>query len=126
MTVPIVSPPMQAKAERLAEMIPMFSRGRSKVDGRQFVIIPASTPGVAHWSNGLGCTCKGFEVRGECTHALAVRIHQQCQEAPRIAEAQANRQQFGQCVTVGCIAAATGKGRRCSEHFAALVAKLGI
>ena len=71
MATVIVSPAMQAKAERLAEMVPTLSRGRSKVNGVTFYIFPASTPGVAHWSNGLGCTCEGHRRRGTCTHALS-------------------------------------------------------
>jgi hypothetical protein len=121
-----VSPPMRRKAEALAERVPLFSRGRDKTTGIQFVIVPGSAPNVGHRTNGLGCTCRGYEIRGLCTHQLAVQIHQQRQEAPRIEAAQQNCAEFGQCVSKGCIAAAVNKGRRCRPCLNRVVRQLGV
>jgi hypothetical protein len=71
-----VTPPMRRKAETLAALVPMMSKGRSKRTGEAFVIVPGSTPNVAHWATPTGCTCVGFRRRGVCTHSLAVRIAQ--------------------------------------------------
>ena len=121
-----VSPPMARKAERLADLLPTFSRGTEKRTGIRFYIVPGSKPGTGHMTNGLACTCRGFAVRSLCTHQLAVSMVQQRQEAPRIAAAQKNREMFGQCARNGCVKAATGKARKCDEHFAAMIAALGI
>jgi hypothetical protein len=59
---------MQAKAEALALQVPLMSHGRSKATGEAFVIVPGSTPDVAHWATTYGCTCAGFKRRGVCTH----------------------------------------------------------
>ena len=72
----IVTPPMQRKAEALAALVPLMSKGRSKRTGQHFVIVPGTTPTVAHWAAATGCTCVGFQRRGVCTHSLAVRIAQ--------------------------------------------------
>lgn len=78
MTAPhMVTPSMQTKAEALAALVPTFHRGRSKRTGESFVIFPGSVPTVAHWATSYGCTCKGFDRRGTCTHSLAVSISEQ-------------------------------------------------
>ena len=126
MTIVTVTPAMQQKAEKLAEMLPLFPRGRAKANGTGFYLIPGSKPTTAWYSNHAGCNCPGFQKRGTCTHQLACLLVVQRAEAPRIEAAQANYQQFGQCVTAGCIAAATGKSKRCDPCFARVVSKLGI
>ena len=128
MTTATVTPPMQAKAERLAEMIPTFSRGRSKANGQAFYVIPSSTKPetVVHYASHLGCTCASFRHRGVCCHQQACLLVVQRAEAPRIAEVQANRVEFGQCVSKNCIAAAVSKARRCRECHRRLVDQLGV
>ena len=136
MTVGTVTPSMRRKAEALAELVPTFPKGRAK-DGIGFVIVPSSTDPlrIGHRTNGIGCTCAGFNKRGVCTHQLAVAAVQQCQEAARIAAAQPVRKSakqrydeagpFGPCCHTGCASAATGKQRRCDEHFQVLLDQLG-
>ena len=117
---------MRRKAESLAERVPFFSRGRDKQTGVQFVIVPGSKPNVGHRTNGLGCSCRGYEVRGVCTHALAVSIHQTRESEARIEAGQRDRAEFGPCVSKGCIAAAVNKGRRCRPCLARLGRELGL
>jgi hypothetical protein len=109
MTTVIVSPAMTRKAEKLAARVPFMSRGRSKVNGITFYIVPGSKAGTAWWSNGLGCNCPGFTRSGVCTHSLAVSIHQTRESEKRIAAAQAatpKRKTYSQlvpvCPVVGC------------------------
>jgi hypothetical protein len=87
----IVTAPMKRKAETLAALVPTFHTGRSKRDGTQFVIVPGSTPTVAHWATAYGCTCVGFRQRGTCTHQLAVKIAQTVAPAPAPAPKPAPR-----------------------------------
>jgi hypothetical protein len=85
MTTSIVSPPMRRKAEALAELVPTFSRGTSKVTGERFIVVPASNRMTAHWTavDGSGCTCLGYQRRGTCTHAIAAKlVHDRQQPAP--------------------------------------------
>jgi hypothetical protein len=81
----IVSPPMRAKAAKLADLMPTFSRGRSKETGQPFIVVPASNRKSAHWTavDGTGCTCLGYQRRGTCTHALAAKlVHDRQPPAP--------------------------------------------
>lgn len=117
----IVTPNMQAKAERLAEMVPTFPRGRDRQTGIQFVIVPGSEPGVGHRTNGLGCTCLGHDQRGVCTHSLAVTIHQTRASMARIEAAQRLRAERGVCQQMGCILTATVRGGRCADHNAVIL-----
>ena len=90
----IVTPAMRCKAEQLAELFPTFSRGRSKRNGRQFVIVPGTERGTAHWTaaDGLACTCAGFQRRNVCTHALAAQlVAERTAEAGGPARGQADR-----------------------------------
>ena len=119
MAVGTVTPTMRRKAERLAELVPTFTKGRAK-DGIHFVIVPSSDDPLhkGHRTNGLGCTCQGFDRNGTCTHALAVSLVRQRQEAARIAAAQPVRKSaqqryaeagpFGPCCHKGCCGAAMG------------------
>lgn len=115
-------------AERLAERLLTFSRGTSKQTGQAFYVVPASNCLGAHWTaiDGSGCTCLGFQQRGTCTHQLACLLEAQRAAAPCIEAAQQHRAEFGPCVTAGCIAAATGKSRRCDPCLAHVVDRLGI
>src|SRR5215208_5666951 len=92
MAVGTVTPAMRKKAEALAELVPTFTKGRAK-DGIHFVIVPSSDDPLhkGHRTNGLGCTCVGFDRNGTCTHQRAVALVRQRQEAARIAAAQAQR-----------------------------------
>jgi len=132
-----VTPSMRRKAERLAELVPTFTKGRAK-DGIRFVIVPSSDDLLhkGHRTNGLGCTCQGFDRNGTCTHALAVAMVHQRQEADRIAAAQPVRKSaqqlyaeagpFGPCISKqGCTDPAGGKSRLCGAHLDALVVSLG-
>src|SRR4051794_26538649 len=76
MASPTVTAPMRKKAEALAELLPTFSRGRSKVTGQPFIVVPASNRLTAHWTavDGSGCTCIGYQRRGLCTHAIAAKL----------------------------------------------------
>jgi hypothetical protein len=65
---------MTRKAEALAAQVPLMHRGRSKVTGEAFVIVPGSTDDVAHWASAYACTCIGHQRRGTCTHQLAVQL----------------------------------------------------
>jgi hypothetical protein len=138
MTTISVTPAMRRKAEALAELVPMLPRGRSKINGQGFYIIPSSEKPltVAHYASDLGCTCEGFRRRGTCTHQLACAIVLQRAEAASIAAHQSpakkSAQQiyteagpFGPCCHTACAAAATGKNRRCAEHFQKLLDSLG-
>lgn len=68
-----VTQSMREKAEHLAEQAPTWARGRSKVDGSNFYLVPASN-GQAHYTNSAGCTCASFRHRGACSHQLACEI----------------------------------------------------
>jgi hypothetical protein len=127
---------MRRKAERLAELVPTFPKGRAR-DGIAFVIVPSSTDPLhtGHRTNGIGCTCIGFNRNGVCTHQLAVAAVQQRQEAARIASAQPVRKSaqqryaeagpYGLCVSkAGCDQPAGGKSRLCGRHLDVLLAKL--
>ncbi len=77
MTAQIVAPRTAAEAVALAlaEDVPTWHRGRSKVDGTPFYLAPSRTvPGQAHRCTSYGCTCKGFERYGQCAHSRAVQI----------------------------------------------------
>jgi hypothetical protein len=63
-----------AKAEQLAAVAHTWNRGRSKIDGSNFCVVPASDGVSAHYANLFGCTCKGYERRGDCSHVEALRI----------------------------------------------------
>jgi hypothetical protein len=66
----------RTKAEALAEQAHTWARGTSKIDGRSFYVVPASDGVSAHYATSYGCTCRGFERRGECSHREAVRLHE--------------------------------------------------
>lgn len=52
-----------------------WNRGRSKVNGRPFYLIPSrSVPGTAHRVTSYGCTCTGARRFGDCAHSEAVRM----------------------------------------------------
>jgi hypothetical protein len=128
---------MRRKAEALVELVPTFPKGRAR-DGIAFVIVPSSTDPlrIGHRTNGIGCTCAGFNRRGVCTHQLAVAAVQQRQEAARIASAQPVRKSaqqlyaeagpYGPCISKsGCDQPAGGKSRLCGRHLDALLDQLG-
>jgi hypothetical protein len=73
---PIVTPAMSRKARDLAELLSTCSRGRSKLNGQPFYVVPSSNRLSAHWTavDGSGCTCQGFQRRGTCTHAIAAGL----------------------------------------------------
>ena len=50
MTTSIVTAPMQRKADALVDLLGTFSRGRSKVTGAEFYVVPASNRMTAHWT----------------------------------------------------------------------------
>ena len=71
----------EAKVAQLVATADTWSRGRSKRDGTEFWIIPASTGKTAHWATATGCTCKSFRWRGTCSHSLAVKARQDRERA---------------------------------------------
>ena len=75
----------QAAAAALLAAPEKWSHGRSKVDGRAFWLSQGSK-GAAHWTTAYGCTCKGFQYRGVCSHQVAV-VMREAQQAARQAEA---------------------------------------
>jgi hypothetical protein len=80
MTVPIVTPSMQARARILLKAQTAWLRGRSLKTDASFWIIAGRTS--AHYTTSSGCTCKSFEHRGVCSHAVAVQLHEQRQAQP--------------------------------------------
>ena len=128
MATPIVTPHIRQRAEQLAEQAPTWPRGRSKVDGRAFYVIPSSSKPetVAHYANHLGCSCPSFRHRGVCCHQQACLLLVQRQEAPRVEAVQQARADFGSCVSKGCTNAAANRGRRCKPCLGRLGRELGI
>jgi hypothetical protein len=119
MATGIVTENMQAKAERLATVLPFLHKGRSKRDGARFFIIPGSKAGTAWWANALGCNCPGFLARGVCAHQEACRIARDRAQAEVVRLAQ-------RCRVDGCGNMRESRTGRCREHFATLVEELGI
>jgi hypothetical protein len=89
MTTSIVTAPMKAKAAKLVDLMPTFSRGTSKITGERFIVVPASNRLTAHWTavDGSGCTCLGHQRRGTCTHSIAAKIVHDRQTQPAAAPA---------------------------------------
>jgi hypothetical protein len=114
-TVPIVSPPMRRKAEALAELVPLMSRGRSKETGQPFIVVPASNRLTAHWTavDGSGCTCLGYQRRGTCTHAIAAKIVHDRQAQPAPAPKKSYADLFPECSAPGCSELVERKGALC-------------
>ena len=121
MTTVSVSPAMLRKAEQLVAQASTWARGRSKVDGSGFFIVPASDGKSAHWSSPLGCTCRGHRERGICTHQLACQILQRQADAQIAAKHAVD---FGPCRR--CSEPATGKSKLCDRHFTELVDRIGL
>ena len=115
MATTIVSPPMRRKADALAELLPTLSRGRSKVDGRPFYVVPASNRISAHWTalDGSGCTCLGFQRRGTCTHGIAARTVHERQQSPAPQPRPSYSDLFPACRDCGDLA--DGLDNRCSR-----------
>jgi len=65
------------KAHDLALVLWRTTKGRSKRNGREFYVVPASDGRTAHWTatDGRGCTCVGHRRNGHCTHVEAVILH---------------------------------------------------
>src|SRR4051794_12286224 len=63
MATGIITPHIRQRAELMAPSIPMLSRGRSKVTGQSFYLVPGSKAGTVYYSSSLGCTCPGFRAR---------------------------------------------------------------
>lgn len=139
-----VTAPMQAKADRLVELLGTFSRGRSKQTGQEFYVVPASNRLTAHWTavDGSGCTCLGHQRRGTCTHSIAARTRYDrlglapesvvdlafAATATRLRGDQAGAAitTFGPCISKsGCDQPAGGKSRLCGTHLDALLDQLG-
>ena len=104
------------KAQQLAAVAHTWNRGRSKVDGSRFCVVPASDGVSAHWANLFACTCKGFARFGNCSHREALRIVRRQHDA-------AITSQF--CCSQ-CGKAAVGRSRLCPVHLAELADKLGV
>jgi hypothetical protein len=104
------------KARQLATQAHTWTRGRSKVDGSRFCVVPASDGTTAHYANLFGCTCLGYARRGDCSHVESLRIIRRQKDAMTV-------QQF---VCSQCGKAAVGKSRLCPVHLDELADRLGI
>ena len=65
------------EAHRMALQADTWRRGTSKATGETFWMIPSrSEPDICHYValDARGCTCRGFNRRGDCSHAEAVRM----------------------------------------------------
>lgn len=115
MTTSIVSPPMQRKAEHLAELLPTLSTGTSKRTGQRFFVVPASKRMTAHWTatDGSGCTCLGYQRRGTCTHSIAAQILHTATR-PRFAR-PSYADLFPECKTSGCTDVADHRDGYCDK-----------
>lgn len=87
----MVTPTIRKRAEELADRMHLLPRGRSKINGAGFHLVPGSTEGTAYYSNYLGCTCPGFQHRGVCAHQQAALLVQQRYERERFALAAQRR-----------------------------------
>ena len=106
------------KAMRLADQVHTFARGRSKVDGSRFVIIPSSdAPETSgHYTNLHTCSCLGYARRGICSHVEALRIVQR----------RRDKETAAQFICSQCGKAAVGRSRLCPVHLDELADRLGI
>jgi len=82
----VVSPTasQQAAAEALFADPGRWSPGRSKETGRAFWLVTGSQ-GRSYFVTSYGCTCKGFQYRGVCSHSLAATMRE-AQQASRQAD----------------------------------------
>lgn len=80
--------PMLNEAHRMALQGHTWHKGRSKVNGREFYLIPSrSIPGTAHRCTNFGCTCSSYRWRGDCVHTEAVKMFEAREQAtvkPRV------------------------------------------
>lgn len=83
MATQMVTPTIRKRAEELAARLPFLSRGRSKLNGAGFYLVPGRVEGVVYYSSSLGCTCKGYLHRGICSHQQACVIAEQRAAAAR-------------------------------------------
>lgn len=80
MAIQILSEQTIEEAHEMARQSHTWNRGRSKINGREFWVIPSrSQPLVAHYVTSYGCTCRGARRRGNCAHQESVRIVEQQQ-----------------------------------------------
>ncbi len=86
-TVSVPTASQRAHAAQLVAERDRWLNGRSKENGRPFYVIPGSK-GVAHWTaaDGSGCTCRGYQYRGQCSHVLAVREYNAIADAEALGE----------------------------------------
>ena len=69
--------PRSVKALALLPQARTWTRGRRAIDGRAFVIAPASKPGAVYFVDAAGdeCTCPDRQTRRvTCKHMLAARL----------------------------------------------------
>jgi hypothetical protein len=108
---------MRRKAEALADLLPTFSRGTSKVTGERFIVVPASNRLTAHWTavDGSGCTCLGYQRRGTCTHSIAAKlVHDRQQPTPKARRSY--RDTLGVCDAKSCDEDRETGERFCERH----------
>ncbi len=119
----------EAKVAQLVAESSRWSRGRSKVDGTEFWIIPASTGKTAHWATATACTCKSFRWRGSCSHSLAVKVRQ---DRERAARQTADRypvrptDSYGYCKCGLLIERPARRCSACSERLRRVADELGV
>jgi hypothetical protein len=113
----------EAAALMLADQVPSWHRGRSKVDGQPLYLAPSRTiADVAHRCTNFGCTCKGFERYGRCAHSAAVRIHEQRQQ-PAAPKRKSYSDLFPPCAA-GCGELVERTGERCYACLSAETRRL--
>jgi hypothetical protein len=116
---------MQAKAEALASQAHTWHRGRSKTTGETFVLVPGSSPDVAHYTTSYGCTCAGFKRRGVCTHQLAVSIADRTARQVPGAEHAVTPTSWRPCVRkCGALLAPETRNRYCDPCYTRISAVL--
>ena len=118
MTTSIVTAPMARKAATLAELLPTFSRGTSKLTGQRFIVVPASNRLTAHWTavDGSGCTCLGYQRRGTCTHAIAAKLVADRQQPAAPKARKSYRDIVGVCDVLSCDEDREPGERFCERH----------
>ena len=80
-TIATATPSMRAGAEQLLAEPGRWTSARRKRDGRRFWIIQGRTN--VYYADAMNCTCKGFTVRGICSHSLAATMRE-AREAARL------------------------------------------
>src|SRR5215210_5154160 len=116
MTITISSAdPRSVRALAVLKTADRWVHGTRKVDGREFFIIPASTPGAVYYADERNCTCPDSGRRGTvCKHSRAVQLYRlqtgQAEPAPTRATCGVCTQPLGPGILAGVCAACVDAG----------------